>query len=144
MWHGGSPPLARERLSCIHQALQDTGITPACAGKTHSTKQKHSLNQDHPRLRGKDRHSTSADGLNLGSPPLARERRPHADACSNKSGITPACAGKTRDNRAKMVFRRDHPRLRGKDPSAQHWQLSAVGSPPLARERLPPKFRPQV
>ena len=34
MWLLGSPPRVREKLSCVFSCLRQTGITPACAGKT--------------------------------------------------------------------------------------------------------------
>ena len=111
----GSPPLARERLSENKIPLSASGITPACAGKTDSEnisddygwitpacagktfmsdKGIH-LEEDHPRLRGKDRLWHSAQSSCTGSPPLARERRQQRLKLYVCVRITPACAGKT-------------------------------------------------
>ena len=52
-----------------------------------------------------------------------------------KTGITPACAGKTVSPGFKVPHTRDHPRLRGKDERNLYRFVRGRGSPPLARER---------
>ena len=109
-------------------------------------------------MRGKDLAVIPVIEHQQGSPPLARERRAVGGlergagritpACAGKtgmpsavfprgfaSGITPACAGKTNATPTETRSRRDHPRLRGKDPQNTGDQSRASGSPPLARER---------
>ena len=53
----GSPPHARGKGPSSFQSWSDTGITPACAGKSHKFRQKRSGNEDHPRMRGEKRSS---------------------------------------------------------------------------------------
>ena len=88
-----------------------------------------------------------------GSPPLARGILEKMSDESHPPGITPACAGNTRNERKNRVLHGDHPRLRGEyrqqslmlsryrgSPrlrgeymSAASNITSAPGSPPLAR-----------
>ena len=132
----GSPPLARERLPDRPGSSPERRITPACAGKTIATRASRPLWEDHPRLRGKDRHVGNRRRCIRGSPPLARERH-HAKRHNKRIGrITPACAGKTRLSGFFFGISGDHPRLRGKDPFFNASLMAALGSPPLARERL--------
>ena len=48
----GSPPLARGKVGALLQLLNGLGITPACAGKSHSYGPYRVQQRDHPRLRG--------------------------------------------------------------------------------------------
>ena len=50
----GSPPLTRERHKKIQLKTDVDRITPAYAGKTGRDLDNETLEQDHPRLRGKD------------------------------------------------------------------------------------------
>ena len=71
----------------------------------------------------------------LETPPLARGRRNAAVPAEGKVGNTPACAGKTMADLAKIRVLWKHPRLRGEDGA---WILACVGqleTPPLARGR---------
>ncbi len=136
----GSPPLARERLSISLMLIAFFRITPACAGKTSSSRQPTRLYRDHPRLRGKDCLYGRRGKKVTGSPPLARERRPFRKFDDERRGITPACAGKTGRRACARSSGRDHPRLRGKDSTSASATLTGRGSPPLARERPPFAF----
>ena len=64
-----------------------------------------------------------------------RERPIHTNWTRDKTGITPARAGKTRADRRQQRHCQDHPRSCGKDSYclAVHFLIS--GSPPLVRER---------
>ena len=48
----GSPPHARGKAVYRVNPARRLGITPACAGKSHWTMARYSVNQDHPRMRG--------------------------------------------------------------------------------------------
>ena len=93
--HIGSPPHTRERPLQLLLADEDIRITPAYAGKTASECNALILEEDHPRIRGKDRSFQTAFALRQGSPPHTRERL--RLGCNRKLnlGITPAYAGKT-------------------------------------------------
>ena len=71
----GSPPLVRERpLYCILDGAA-CRITPARAGKTFIHAVCIYLGQDHPRSCGKDLTLEFTPFINVGSPPLVRERQ---------------------------------------------------------------------
>ena len=132
----GSPPHTRERLWSSKEHCQQHRITPAYAGKTKSLLSIVIKLQDHPRIRGKDSLSASLFTSCSGSPPHTRER--HIDGASETSErrITPAYAGKTPNTIRKMMKKKDHPRIRGKDAYLRRLIESIRGSPPHTRERL--------
>ena len=111
----GSPPLVRERPMMWMPYCSCKGITPARAGKTFINNLQGSLGKDHPRSCGKD---FSGDGpvlLQIGSPPLVRERLvPHHNV-GHVGRITPARAGKTLNSMNGFIIAWDHPRSCGKD-----------------------------
>ena len=80
--------------------------------------------------------------LQIGSPPLTRERQTSFACIVFFYRITPAYAGKTCSSYYKIQLLRDHPRLRGKDSIISVCCVSEPGSPPLTRERqsLPKKL----
>ena len=88
-------------------------------------------------MRGED-PSSSVDRLHAaGSPPHARGRREINSFFSDVSGITPACAGKTRFAPLRRGRWKDHPRMRGEDVSYYNAEAFTMGSPPHARGRPP-------
>ena len=93
---GGSPPHARGRLTTPASRRIPFWITPACAGKTPTIPLSFSIMRDHPRMRGEDQSGLGPVESELGSPPHARGRLGVSFRPSPISGITPACAGKTR------------------------------------------------
>ena len=92
----GSPPHARGRLRRGAPIDPSLGITPACAGKTIERRTSHACCTDHPRMRGEDHRATVHQTNVHGSPPHARGRRSREAFWRYFGGITPACAGKTR------------------------------------------------
>ena len=89
----GSPPLARgtgtnQRLHSNHH-----GITPACAGNSGLSCGSCLRGWDHPRLRGEQPCKSIGILLVTGSPPLARGTVIVAKGETQRSRITPACAG---------------------------------------------------
>ncbi len=133
----GSPPLARGKL---HKKWLrgdcDGGITPACAGKTQASVFHALTHQDHPRLRGENRHKICYVVHVLGSPPLARGKPEYNDIADKNKRITPACAGKTPSHLRLIHLYWDHPRLRGENTSFSPPADTLPGSPPLARGKL--------
>ena len=109
----GSPPLAREQLCTGNWLKRSTGITPARAGTTGILKSHSVLIRDHPRSRGNNFYVSALVGVDIGSPPLAREQREYNRQSRKSSGITPARAGTTLSLCVFALFFRDHPRSRG-------------------------------
>ena len=132
----GSPPHVRERHRHSEPKGQRPGITPACAGKTHPFYYIRRASWDHPRMCGKDTHFFHAPLHFSGSPPHVRERPWSYWFQSLRSGITPACAGKTDKETGPLLSRRDHPRMCGKDTNSSIFTRITSGSPPHVRERL--------
>ena len=93
---------------------------------------------DHPRMRGEDEHLQHAGATPRGSPPHARGRPGRYRAGGGRAGITPACAGKTLSRVTSRTISRDHPRMRGEDPTCRLCCVSMGGSPPHARGRPRP------
>ena len=151
----GSPPHARGRLNRYRRWRRDRGITPACAGKTWAHSAMIIFLSDHPRMRGEDCGGRLAGTVVRGSPPHARGRPSKISAISTRSGITPACAGKTASEAASlhgwldhprmrgedqtfvdsMRTQGDHPRMRGEDDATRKIRMQGNGSPPHARGR---------
>ena len=131
----GSPPLVRERRYLRLFPSVSARITPARAGKTCQNYSPGIVGWDHPRSCGKDRIDVFDFNLQLGSPPLVRERRRSHPQIHEEKGITPARAGKTGVSLPRLCHRGDHPRSCGKDDSAFLRIKDGQGSPPLVRER---------
>ena len=131
----GSPPHVRERRIFKYLNHDLTGITPACAGKTISRLTDSMACWDHPRMCGKDPDGISQGMGRRGSPPHVRERLPIPMIKHSYFRITPACAGKTITVSVKTSYRKDHPRMCGKDSAKAGVFKQYVGSPPHVRER---------
>ena len=133
MW--GSPPRVREKLSFSDPVGPPTGITPACAGKTGLYVLTQKTKRDHPRVCGKN----AIVGLKMvrlaGSPPRVREKLCRWWFDKRKSGITPACAGKTSRFGNQGVLYEDHPRVCGKNRVVHTKRKYGSGSPPRVREK---------
>ena len=95
-------------------ATKKDRITPACAGRTVQLLNKNFINQDHPRVCGKDIIAKPNQCFFEGSPPRVREGRKDIYFLNQSMRITPACAGRTNA----LIF---------------HGSLSH-GSPPRVRE----------
>ena len=87
-------------------------------------------------MRGEDNESSSTLCDTLGSPPHARGRHPPTTDSFAAPRITPACAGKTIDEKCDGTINGDHPRMRGEDKYRQSNAPKRQGSPPHARGRL--------
>ena len=70
----GSPPLARDKFLATKTNKIPFGITPACAGQMKYMGRFAEITQDHPRLRGTNTYSMPMNCLEVGSPPLARDK----------------------------------------------------------------------
>ena len=129
----GSPPLARGTGGVAVLYAPVGGITPACAGNRAEVGCDAWWYWDHPRLRGEQGDSTSADCVQVGSPPLARGTAFLEYTMILLAGITPACAGNSVFGIYHDTFGGDHPRLRGEQEDTAYFPVNSVGSPPLAR-----------
>ena len=113
----GSPPRARGRLGSLGMAGPLRGLTPACAGTSHSQSRCSQWTWAHPRVRG-----------------AVPYRRPQAP---DRRGLTPACAGTSLSQRARPAASGAHPRVRGDVDRLDDLTVQLTGSPPRARGRRP-------
>ena len=91
----GSPPHVRGKLDKIGAINFNSGITPACAGKTWWECRCASFYGDHPRMCGENVILKTKSLTNPGSPPHVRGKLLWRVLCNGSPRITPACAGKT-------------------------------------------------
>ena len=91
----GSPPRVRGKHSVNFEALDASGITPACAGKTSSAPSLSPRARDHPRVCGENVLWALPFSVVRGSPPRVRGKPGALGVYERLVGITPACAGKT-------------------------------------------------
>ena len=141
MMSAGSPPRVRGKPCLEDPGIVQSGITPACAGKTNADSVRDVLLGDHPRVCGEnDRGYCRYSGLQ-GSPPRVRGKLSVATLFALACGITPACAGKTRAVRVGGSWRGDHPRVCGENEDGwAAWQADR-GSPPRVRGKRALDFR---
>ena len=111
----------------------DYRITPACAGKTVHKSRNAKRPWDHPRMCGENPLRFVLADTHKGSPPHVRGKLRLLLALSNPLGITPACAGKTRNLPLKRRQRRDHPRMCGENNKQSRFWALLRGSPPHVR-----------
>ena len=69
----------------------------------------------------------------VGSPPRVRGKGISSHRLQTQSGITPACAGKSDDDRRKRNVIWDHPRVCGEKGLHPTQKPTALGSPPRVR-----------
>ena len=129
----GSPPRVRGKRAMKRMDRSGSRITPACAGKTRAKKLLSKTPQDHPRVCGENAIGSSIASGAAGSPPRVRGKRSYCDVRSGVRRITPACAGKTRQDRAQMARREDHPRVCGENRVPESASRPRRGSPPRVR-----------
>ena len=111
----------------------ETGITPACAGKSSKIEGANVFLEDHPRVCG-EKLSDSTDGLSKeGSPPRVRGKVLHFGTMGSQVRITPACAGKSRRAQRGPRGVVDHPRVCGEKARSAKSSRTICGSPPRVR-----------
>ena len=132
----GSPPHARGKDPIRECSLAQTGITPACAGKSQAAHRWRNAARDHPRMRGEKTKIEQDEQQVLGSPPHARGKVYPQASSIFQAGITPACAGKRRDQWGWFCGLWDHPRMRGEKRVRRGGRALFLGSPPHARGKV--------
>ena len=113
----GSPPRVRGKGLALRRLLSPLGITPACAGKRLTVKNKNSEEVDHPRVCGEKTRRLDAAGGMLGSPPRVRGKGTSRFPLTAARRITPACAGKSFYAMNTGTLNGDHPRVCGEKPT---------------------------
>ena len=132
----GSPPRVRGKHLFPDIALILAGITPACAGKTRPPPLAHLTQKDHPRVCGENYGIDPAKIVRPGSPPRVRGKLHIFQGFHARTGITPACAGKTGRAVAHRHRVKDHPRVCGENNRCHAVGVDYIGSPPRVRGKL--------
>ena len=113
IFQAGSPPRVRGKVPGNDRMSNGCGITPACAGKSLLDTEKADPSKDHPRVCGEKSIPASSTGTSHGSPPRVRGKVPLSIECGFCTGITPACAGKRKQECTQKMKCGDHPRVCG-------------------------------
>ena len=117
-------------------AWQQSGITPAYAGKSSSLGSYPPSTRDHPRVCG-EKQKTPPWGVEKGgSPPRVRGKVRAGCPAGLPDRITPACAGKSSTRAKTALTRRDHPRVCGEKFAQIHGLDFGTGSPPRVRGKV--------
>ena len=110
---GGSPPRVRGKVRLCYICPACPGITPACAGKSCSSRRCCGCRWDHPRACGEKSPMYRFFSSGQGSPPRMRGKVLGAGEGRDGVGITPAYAGKRKMREWIPSACRDHPRVCG-------------------------------
>ena len=84
---------------------------------------------------GKNNSTTTYRSGMTGSPPRVREKHIFKNLIQPLTGITPACAGKTKSCTKQGKLSQDHPRVCGKNDYRLPENMRQAGSPPRVREK---------
>ena len=132
----GSPPRMRGKENRQHFRTCRRGITPAYAGKSPTGVKGLSVNRDHPRVCG-EKLSMNTRILSIaGSPPRMRGKGGCFAGLAHRFGITPAYAGKRKEQYGKKIFQKDHPRVCGEKFTLSFRVDTRPGSPPRMRGKV--------
>ena len=103
-------------------------VSPAYAGKSPAAAYACPGTQDHPRVCGEKLYTPCVIAPSVGSPPRMREKARQQEHLAAQSGITPACAGKSREYRVSDERSLGSPpRMRGKAADLrQLFQISGI------------------
>ena len=109
----GSPPRMRGNVSIFCGLCTVVGITPAYAGKRSGPLPPSSRTRDHPRVCGETPCPPAGRGHRRGSPPRMRGNAKQIQPTAGYQGITPAYAGKRKQEAIQKNKCGDHPRVCG-------------------------------
>ena len=104
-------------------------------GKGFQWSSSRSLCKNHPRIRGERAGSWLRDHLQTGSPPHSRGKGQKRRVPADRTGITPAYAGKGLHVPLKACHCWDHPRIRGERCATHPPLVVNPGSPRIRGER---------
>ena len=112
---GGSSPRVRGKPSSRARSAHDSGLIPACAGKTWRRMAGICNLAAHPRVCGENANGTQWQGIADGSSPRVRGKRGDGPAVLVEAGLIPACAGKTWRRMAGICNLAAHTRVCGEN-----------------------------
>ena len=124
--------------------MQETffrGLIPACAGKTICRRRRRSNGPAHPRVCGENGRCHAGLPVPNGSSPRVRGKHANKTSQKSRTGLIPACAGKTMVRARSSGLARAHPRVCGENPLTGLTRPRAAGSSPRVRgKRLSGKW----
>ena len=129
----GSSPLTRGKLEESTGDLLTTGLIPAHAGKTASSKSHWQRTRAHPRSRGENPGAVLVLILHQGSSPLTRGKQAGGPPDVGEHRLIPAHAGKTTLSQVGGYPSGAHPRSRGENAARPALRIWRGGSSPLTR-----------
>ena len=133
----GSPPRVRGKGADHLRSEVCLGITPAYAGKSYWSPLYSAAAWDHPRVCGEKCPPGKFFFMTVGSPPRMRGKAVEMKLAGTVHGITPACTGKSYRAEYECGLSEDHPRVCGEKVWALARSVSALGSPPRVRGKVP-------
>ena len=133
---GSSPRVRGKRVMC-GSIFGPNGLIPACAGKTSRLSFIRTRHQAHPRVCGENIRARDARAIGWGSSPRVRGKQTTSLSVRSKTGLIPACAGKTLPPRRRTHPQRAHPRVCGENRGKARNYGALAGSSPRVRGKLP-------
>ena len=129
----GSSPRVRGKLgSATIRRLQE-GLIPACAGKTYTRGCVYCQDVAHPRVCGENSEKSETMPPIAGSSPRVRGKPRVLDKLPPRTGLIPACAGKTQRSDTQQSCQSAHPRVCGENVTRFTRCFAMVGSSPRVR-----------
>ena len=129
----GSSPLTRGKHARLSAFITGSGLIPAHAGKTRSTRAASRGRRAHPRSRGENLVQAWRFQRSEGSSPLTRGKPPPSAFAPYRVRLIPAHAGKTGSVTVVSASSAAHPRSRGENIVDKPNVLAGLGSSPLTR-----------
>ena len=132
----GPPPRVRGKVHADCAKELRLGITPAYAGKSQYHMGLFYSSRDHPRVCGEKSRTRKCFVIFTGSPPRVRGKAGIAALPWWGSGITPACAGKSRFTVFQLLKNGDYPRVCGEKTKRTTVTSAGSGLPPRVRGKV--------
>ena len=129
----GSSPHVRGARYLLLSFVDRFGIIPACAGSTTWLPVGTMTNRDHPRMCGEHLLEKLLVVFDEGSSPHVRGAPVGHRPAAASTGIIPACAGSTCEERRRCGQDRDHPRMCGEHDILVGSDIYKPGSSPHVR-----------
>ena len=131
--HTGSSPLTRGKPLARMAQVEQRGLIPTHAGKTHRGQSAPARPEAHPHSRGENPGRGFAAPVSAGSSPLTRGKQLAGHVARVGGGLIPTHAGKTRGPCGLAGARAAHPHSRGENKVIGQGYDSSWGSSPLTR-----------
>ena len=129
----GPSPRARGAVTRTTLSQGSKGTIPACAGSSRLNADDRVPRGDHPRVRGEQPGVPEGGEFLVGPSPRARGADRILSPGRADHGTIPACAGSSISTPPRCPRTRDHPRVRGEQPTLPTLRRKIAGPSPRAR-----------